>query len=68
MNHKYRVLIADKITDDGLTPLEQDDRFELERRIGLDQEALADALVEIPADTAEVKPGETVLARLLDWS
>jgi len=30
--------------------------------------ALADALVEIPADTAEVAPGETVLARLLDWS
>jgi len=30
--------------------------------------ALADALVEIPADTTEVAPGETVLARLLDWS
>ena len=49
MNNKYRVLIADKITHDGLTPLEQDDRFELERRTGLDQEALADALVDFDA-------------------
>ena len=49
MNHKYRVLIADKITHDGLAPLEQDDRFELERQTGLDQEALADALVDFDA-------------------
>ncbi|MEE8361685.1 MAG: phosphoglycerate dehydrogenase [Gemmatimonadales bacterium] len=49
MNHKYRVLIADKITPEGLAPLEDDDRFELERRIGLDQEALADALVDFDA-------------------
>jgi D-3-phosphoglycerate dehydrogenase len=49
VNHKYRVLIADKITSDGLAPLEQDDRFELERRTGLDQEALADALVDFDA-------------------
>ena len=49
MNDKYRVLIADKITHDGLAPLEEDDRFELERRIGLDQAALADALVDFDA-------------------
>jgi molybdopterin molybdotransferase len=30
--------------------------------------ALADALVEIPAETEAVEPGETVLARILDWS
>jgi molybdopterin molybdotransferase len=30
--------------------------------------ALADVLVEIPAETGGVKPGETVWARVLDWS
>lgn len=49
MNNKYRVLIADKITRDGLAPLEDDDRFELERKTGLDQAALADVLVDFDA-------------------
>lgn len=30
--------------------------------------ALADVLVEIPAETGGVEPGETVWARVLDWS
>ena len=49
MKHRYRILIADKITPDGLSPLEDDDRFELVRRTGLDQAALADALVDFDA-------------------
>lgn len=49
MNHRYRVLIADTISPDGLAPLLDDNRFELERQTDLDQTALADALVDFDA-------------------
>ena len=49
MSSAYRVLIADKITLDGLAPLHDDDRFELVVETGLDQEALADKLVDFDA-------------------
>ena len=49
MSDRYRVLIADKITLDGLAPLGDDPRFELVQATGLDQESLAGQLVDFDA-------------------
>jgi D-3-phosphoglycerate dehydrogenase len=49
MSAKYRILIADAITPDGLAPLEEDDQFELVRETGLDEATLADRLVDVDA-------------------
>src|SRR5690625_8003238 len=46
---RYRVLIADPITEVGLAPLARDPNFELIDRSALGDEALADALVGIDA-------------------
>lgn len=45
----YRVLIADRLTPNGLTPLSGDDRFELIERTGLRGDTLAEALADVDA-------------------
>lgn len=49
MTAPFRVLIADKIAPEGLTPLSEDPRFELITRPGLAPDALAEALAEVDA-------------------
>jgi D-3-phosphoglycerate dehydrogenase len=48
-NGKYRVLVADKISMEGLTPLREDPRFVIEERQGLSGEALARAIEPMDA-------------------
>lgn len=43
-NGRYKVLVADKIALDGLAPLREDDRFEIDVQQGLSGEALARAI------------------------
>ncbi len=45
----YRILIADPISEEGLAPLREDDRFEIVERSGLEGEELARALVGFDA-------------------
>jgi D-3-phosphoglycerate dehydrogenase len=48
-NGQFRVLVADKISMDGLAPLRNDARFHLEERQGLSGEALARAIEPVDA-------------------
>jgi D-3-phosphoglycerate dehydrogenase len=45
----YRVLVADAIAPDGLTPLREDTRFELVTKAGLSGDALASAMTDVDA-------------------
>ena len=47
--NRYRILVADKIAREGLTPLADDSRFTLIERTGLKEDALAEALAEADA-------------------
>jgi D-3-phosphoglycerate dehydrogenase len=49
MTTTFRVLIADKIAPEGLTPLSDDPRFELITRPGLPLEELTEALADVDA-------------------
>lgn len=49
MTDRFRVLIADQIDRDGLLPLSEDQRFELDQQTGLDQPQLAEALTNYDA-------------------
>ena len=46
---RYRILVADKIAREGLTPIADDPRFTLIERPGLKEDALAEALAEADA-------------------
>ena len=46
---RYRILVADKIAREGLTPIADDPRFTLIERPGLKEDALAEALSEADA-------------------
>ncbi len=49
MTDKLRVLVADSIATSGLTPIAEDDRFELVIKLGLSEEALALAIKDADA-------------------
>jgi D-3-phosphoglycerate dehydrogenase / 2-oxoglutarate reductase len=46
---RFRVLVADAISAAGLTPLTEDDRFELVQQTGLDEDALTEAATDVDA-------------------
>ena len=49
MSASFRVLVADAIAPDGLTPLRDDPRFELVTKPGLTGDALASAIADVAA-------------------
>ncbi|MFW6078945.1 MAG: phosphoglycerate dehydrogenase [Gemmatimonadota bacterium] len=59
----YRILIADAIVEDGLTPLAQADEIELIERTSVDDDELAAALAE--ADAVIVRSSTTITRRAL---